>query len=33
VSQKLKSESYEAVFYPYHTIVAIIYVFVAGLFS
>ncbi len=33
VSQKLKSEFYEAVFYPYHTIVAIIYVFVAGLFS
>jgi formate-dependent nitrite reductase membrane component NrfD len=32
-SQKLKSEFYRAVFYPYHTIVAIIYVFVAGLFS
>src|SRR3989442_10999576 len=32
-SQSLKSEFYKAVFYPYHTIVAIIYVAVAGLFS
>ena len=32
-SQSLRSEFYRAVFYPYHTFVAIIYVFVAGLFS
>ena len=32
VSQSLRSEFYEAVFYPYHTVIATIYVVVAGFF-